>query len=235
MSSRSFWCKAPRQLVPIVMLLVAQVSVGQEQPTLLRLQRSRATLDIDATGGMRGQGGNILSLGSSGSEMGTSSYPNSASCLLVYGDGRYVFEKRDEHTVGRPKVKVAEGTLAANDLQQLKSILESEQLKNIAALKAPEPPPNAQALREAEMMEVQISHEGTVQHFVAIKERFKTQAIGTSAVATAPSSGLDTYLDNASAYRKTLNPLVKWFEGVEKKSKSSFKDSKPQYCTPMTM
>jgi hypothetical protein len=67
-----------------------------------------------------------------------------------------------------------------------------------------------------------------------MKERFKTEAIGSSSVATAPSTGMDTYLDNASAYRKTLNPLVKWFEGVDKKSKSSFKESKPQYCAPLT-
>ncbi len=226
--------KAFRPIALGISLLLAHVSVGQE-PTLLRLQLSKATIDIDATGGMRASGGNILALGPSASEMGTSTYPNSASCVLVYNDGRYVLEKRDEHTVGKPKVKVAEGTLGGNDLQQLKSILESEGLKEVTGLKAPEPPENAQALREAEMMEVQINHEGTMQHFVAIKERFKTQAIGTSAVATAPSTGLDTYLDNASAYRKTLNPLIKWFEGLEKKSKSSFKESKPQYCTAMTM
>jgi hypothetical protein len=214
-------------------LLLVQVVVGQEQPALLRLQRSKAAVDIDASGGMRGPGGNILAIGSSAAEMGTSSYPNSTSCLLVYNDGRYVFEKRDEHTVGKPKVKTAEGTLVADDLKQLKSIIDNEELKKVTALKPPDPPANVQALREAEIIEVQISHEGAIQHFVAIRERFKTQSTGSSDVAAAPSTGLDSYLDNAASYRKTLNPLVKWFEGVEKKSKSSLKDSKPQYCTAM--
>jgi hypothetical protein len=226
--------KTSEQVVAILALLAVQIAVGQESPTLLRLQRSRTTVETDATGGMRGPGGNIYSLGGNPSEMATSSYPNSGSCLMVYNDGRYVLEKRDESTVGRPKVKVAEGTLGADDLQQLKAILENEELKKVADLKALEPPAGAQTLREAEMMEVLIRHEGTSQHFVALKERFKTKAIGTSAVSTAPSTGMDAYLDNASAYRKTLNPLVKWFEGLEKKSKSSLKESKPQYCAPMT-
>ena len=30
--------------------------------------------------------------------------------MVVYGDGKYVMEKREETTVGKPKVKLAEGT-----------------------------------------------------------------------------------------------------------------------------
>ena len=234
MIARSFRSQNLWRLAGIVPLLLVHVLLGQDQPPLLRLQRSRATVDTEATGGMRGQGGNIMSLGPSASLMGTSTYPNTASCIVVYNDGRYFLEKRDEHNVGKPKVKIAEGNLAADDLQQLKSILENEEMKKVTALKAPEAPPNTQALREAELMEVQIAHADAVQHFVAMKERFKTASIGTSEVSAAPSSGLDTYVDNATNYRKTLSPLVKWFEGVEKKSKSSLKDSKPQYCSAMT-
>jgi len=234
MSGSLFWRRVLVPFAATISLLVAHVASGQDQAsTLLRLQRSRTTVETDVTGGMRASGGNILNLGSSGSEMGTSSYPNSASCLVVYSDGRYVFEKRDEQTVGKPKVKTAEGTLSGDEMQQLKSILDNGDLKKVTALKAPEPPPNVQTLREAEMIEAQISHEGETQQFVALKERFKAGAIGSSSVATAPSTGLDVYMDNASAYRKTLNPLLKWFEGVEKKSKSSFKESKPQYCSAM--
>jgi len=235
MSPWSIWRKPLMPLAVGMPLLLLQVSAGQAQPTLLRLQRSKTAAEIDATGGMRGQGGNIYSLGSNPSEMGTSSYPNSASCLLVYNDGRYVLEKREEKAVGQPKVKTADGTLGADDLQQLKSILDSEEIKKITGLKAPEPPAGAQALREAETMEVQINREAGMQHFLTIKERFKTQATGTSAIATAPSTGMDTYLDNATPYRKALNPLVKWFEGVEKKSKSSLRESRPQYCTAMLL
>jgi hypothetical protein len=84
-------------------------------------------------------------------------------------------------------------------------------------------------------LDIQISREGAIQHFIAAKERFKTEAAGTSSVATAPSTGLDAYLDNATAFRKTLNPLIKWFDGLEKKSKSSLKESQPQYCLPMNI
>jgi hypothetical protein len=181
---------------------------------------------------MHAPGGNIYSLGADGSQMAISSYPNSGSCVVVYDDGKYVLEKRDESTVGKPKVKTAEGTLGKDDLQQLQAILENEELKKVTGLKPPEAPSEAQMLREAEMMEVQINREGETQHFVAIKERFKTQA--STGVSTGASNGMDVYLDNASAYRKTLNQLVRWFEGVEKKSKSSFKESKQQYCSAMT-
>lgn len=230
-----FWRKTVRSFVVGISLLVAQVSVGQEQQILLRLQRSRTAGEIDATGGMRGAGGNIYSMGLSPAQMGTSSYPNSASCLVVYSNGKYVLEKRDEKTVGQPKVKTAEGTLGGDDLQQLKSILDSDEIKYITGLQAPEPAPGAQVLREAETMEVQINRNGGVQHFVAIKERFKAAAIGTSAVSTAPSTGMDIYLDNAAPQRKAMGPLIKWFEGMEKKSKPSLKESKPQYCAPMIM
>ena len=223
------------KLVMLCMLLLqVQVSFGQAQ-TLLRLQRSKTAAEIDATGGMRAQGGNILSLGGNPSELGTATYPSTASCLVVYNDGRYFFEKREEQTVGKPKVKEAEGTLSGDELQQLKSILNGEEIKKIKPLTAPEPPAGAQLLREAETIEVQITREADAQHFVAIKKRFKTQAPGSSELAGVPSTGLDTYQDNAAAYRKTLNPLVKWFDGVEKKNKSSLKESKPQYCVAMTM
>jgi len=55
-------------------------------------------------------------------------------------------------------------------------------------------------------MEIQITREDALQHFLAVKERFKTATVGSSSVAAAPSTGMDTYLDNASAYRKSLNP-----------------------------
>jgi hypothetical protein len=231
----SFRRKPLKLLLISISLMMAQVSVGQDQTIMLRLQRSRATINTEATGGMEANGRNIYSLGASGKVIGVSSYPNSASCALIYNDGRFILEKRDEQTVGRPKVRTAEGSLGEDDLRQLKSILDSDELKKITDLTAPEPPAGAQALREAETMEVQINRTSAMQRFVAIKERFKTQAMGTSTVSSAPSTGMDTFLDNATAFRKTLNPLMKWFDGLEKKSKSSFKESKPQYCEPMTI
>jgi len=108
MSADSLWRETVRVLVIGISLLMAQVSVGQNQSTLLRLQHSKATVDIDVTGGMRGQGGNIYSMDSNPASMSTSTYPNSGSCLLIFTDGRYVLEKRYEQKVGKPKFKVAE-------------------------------------------------------------------------------------------------------------------------------
>jgi hypothetical protein len=46
---------------------------------------------------------------------------------------------------------------------------------------------------------------------------------------------MDSYVDNGASVQKALNPLLKWFDGLEKKSKSDFKESKPQYCVPMNI
>jgi hypothetical protein len=160
-----------------------------------------------------------------------SSYPNSLSCLLVYGNGNFVLEKRDETTVGKPKVKVAEGSLAPDELQHLKGLLDDEALKKIVTPKAPEFPADGSALREVESLDVQVDRPGAPQRITTIRERVKMHATETGGA----TSGMDTYLDNGAPFQKTLNPLIKWFEGLEKKSKSQFKDSTPKYCAPMNI
>jgi hypothetical protein len=203
-------------------LLLADLAAGQQSSTpLLRLQRSKAYLNLD-TNVLHGQGMNGITYGKSGDVF---SYPNSISCLVVYGDGKYALEKREEATLGKPKIKTAEGSLSADDLQHLRTILDDEALKKVGTPKAPTPPDDAVTVREIESVDAQIDHAGTGQHFTTIKERFKTSA----------ASGMDTYIDNGAAFQKTMNPLMKWFEGLEKKSKSDFKDSKPQYCAPMNI
>ena len=182
---------------------------------------------------MRGSGGNIYSLGDNPATMGVSTYPNTATCLLIYSDGKYVFEKRDEHTIGRPKVKTAEGSLSEDDLQKLRSILGNEDLQKITKIEAVEPPSDVVALREAETLDIRINRDGVMQRLIATKERFKVQGTGTAGASTGASTGMDKFLDNAAPYRKTLNPLMKWFGEVEKKSKSSLKESQPKYCMPM--
>jgi len=193
---------------------------AQDSP-LLRLQRSKAYLNLD-TNVVHGQGMNGITYGKSGDVF---SYPNSLSCLVVYGDGKYVLEKRDEATLGKPKIKTAEGTLSGDDLQHLKSILDDEALKKVTTPKAPQLPDDAVSIREIESIDAQINDGGKMQRFTTTKERIKTSA----------ASGMDTYIDNGAPYQKTLNPLMKWFDGLEKKSKSDLKDSKPQYCAPMNI
>ena len=106
-------------------LTFADIAAAQETTPLLRLQRSKAYLNLE-TNVVHAQGMNGITYGKGGD---VSSYPNSLSCLTVHSDGKYVFEKRDEQTVGKPKVKMAEGTLGADDLQHLKTILDDENLQ----------------------------------------------------------------------------------------------------------
>ena len=189
-------------LAVIAAFLMTNVAQGQDSTTLLRLQRSKAYLNLD-TNVVHAQGMNGITYGKSGDVL---SYPNSLACLLVYGDGKYVLEKRDESTVGKPKIKTAEGSLGADDLQRLKALLD-EGLKKIATPKPPVLPDDAVTVREIESIDAQIDHSGAAQHFTTIKERLKTNA----------TSGMDKYIDNGAPYQKTLNPLLKWFDGLEKK------------------
>jgi hypothetical protein len=210
-----------------ILLLLASIAAGQESSTpLLRLQRSKAYLNLE-TNVVHAQGMNGITYGKGGD---VSRYPNSLSCLMVYGDGKFILEKREEPTLGKPKVKLAQGTLGADDLQHLKTILDDEAFKKIVTPPAPDMPQNA-TIREIESVDAQIDHAGTPQRLTTIKERLK---MGASEFGGA-TNGMDTFLDNAAPFQKTLNPLIKWFEGLEKKSKSDFKDSQPQYCAPMNI
>jgi hypothetical protein len=212
------------RIVPLVVGLVtfAQVGFGQNSAaSLVRLQRSKAYLNIDSNV-QHAQGLRGVTTGNPGDVW---NYPNSLSCLVVYGDGKYVLEKREEQTLGRPKVKVTEGSLATDDLQRLKAILDDDGVKAIVSQKMPELPDDAVTIREIESLDAQIDRAGTSQHFTTVKERVKTRA----------ASGMDTFVDNGARYQKTLNPLLKWFEGLEKRSKSDLKEAKPQYCVPINI
>jgi len=217
--SANNWLRLPLLLG---LLTLAQIGAGQgSSASLLRLQRSKAYLNIDSNV-QHAEGLAGITTHNPGDVF---NYPNSLSCLVVYGDGKYVLEKREEQTLGKPKVKLAEGALAMDDLQHLKLILDDEGVKTIISQKMPDLPDDAVTIREIESLDAQIDRGGTSQHFTTVKERVKTRA----------ASGMDTYVDNGARYQKALNPLVKWFEGLEKKSKSDLKDAKPQYCVPMNI
>jgi hypothetical protein len=231
MPSKSAYYKRLKPLMPLALLAVAQIAGGQGIPALLRLQRSTAAAEIEEH--RQSLGNDVNAAASEGVPHDVWKYPNTASCLVVYNDGKYAFEKREERTLGHPKVKSAEGFLAADDLQQLKAILENEDLKKVTTPKAPDLPPDTQVVREIETIDAQIGHAGTVQRFTILKERVKTGALISA--TSGPSTGMDTYLDNGAPYKKTLNPLMKWFEELQKKNKSALKEAKPQYCVPMNI
>jgi len=203
---------------------------GQETKTpLLQIQRLRAELETQT---------NTMSIGRNAydsafkgdQQLDMKQYPNSATCLLVYEDGKYFIEKREEHTLGKPKAKSAEGLLSADDLQHLKAILDDEDLKKITQPKALELPPDTQTLTEAERLDVQVARAATSQQFMLTKERVKTGAT-RSVSSSAALSGMDTLLDNGAPYKKTLAPLLKWFDELGKRNK--LKETKPQYCQAM--
>ncbi|MGP0096930.1 MAG: hypothetical protein ACLPHI_07825 [Terriglobales bacterium] len=228
MYRRGCYDKGIKLLTLIGMLILAQIALGQET-AVLRLQQSRASLNIESNT-KHGQG---LSGVTSGNPGDVWSYPNSASCLIVYNDGKYIIEKRDEPTVGKPKVKSAEGVLAADELQQLKAMLDAEEVKKLTTPKVPDLPSDAQTIREIQTLDLQIDRTGTEQHFTTVQERVMLG--GGNSITANVSTGLDTFLDNGAPYKKTLNPLIKWFEGLEKRTKSALKESKPQYCTPINI
>lgn len=226
-----WWVYAKSRLLFVLGLSVfSHMVLGQANTALLKLQNSRAYLNIEEH--RQGKGNNVTEI-SFGDPRDVWQYPNSVACLVVYNDGKFALEKREEQTVGKPRVKSAEGMLAPDDLQQLKGILENDDLKKITSPKMPDLPADTQALREIESLDVQIDHSGTLQRFTTVKERVKTGAMVSA--TSGPSSGLDTFLDNGTAYKKTLSPLIKWFETLEKKNKSNLKEAKPQYCAPINI
>jgi hypothetical protein len=102
-------------------MAAAHMATDRDPTALLRVQRSTAALEIESNV-KHAQGLSGVTTGNPGDIW---RYPNSLSCLVVYGDGRYVWERRDEKTVGKPKTKLAEGAFSAEELQQMKSILSS--------------------------------------------------------------------------------------------------------------
>jgi hypothetical protein len=203
-------------------LFLAPVAMGQQGSTpLLYFQRSNAYLEtVSAAPHAQGMWG--MTLGNPGE---TSHYPNAVSCLLVYGDGSYVYEKTEERTVGKRKSKHAEGTLSEGEIQQLKAILNDAAFQKIATRPMPDMPDYAVAIKEMESLNAQIDRGGTSQQFSITKERVKTNR----------TSGMDDWLDNSGPNEKLLSPLLKWFKETEKKTKEGLKDSNPQYCRPLVL
>jgi len=208
------------------LLLLASLARGQEGKILLQIQRLKTELESQSN--FMSIGRNVYAASGKGEQqLDVQQYPNSATCLLVYDDGKYFFEKREEHTLGKPKAKSAEGVLTADDLQHLKAVLDNEEFKKITSPNPPELPSDAQVLKEAERLDVQVARPAMPQQFTFTKERVKT-GVTRSASSSAALTGTDTFLDNGAPYKKTVAPLQKWFDELGKKSK--LKESKPQYC-----
>ena len=209
-----------------VLLVLTPVAHTQTSKPLLQMQRMRA--ELESFSNAMSNGNNSYASGLNGSDaMDVRQYPNSAVCVVVYEDGRYFVEKKEERN-GRVKAKSAGGTLSADELQNLKAILDQEDLKKITMPKAPDVPSDAQVLKEAERLDVEVDRGDVPQQFTFMKERLKTGAPTITGAASGSMSGLDTFVDNEVPYKKTVEPLVKWFDEMGKKNK--LKESAPQYC-----
>jgi len=214
-----------RFLLPAGLILLAPLANGQTK-ALLQIQHMRAELETDTN--VLSNGRNAYDSGFKGTQaLDVAQYPNSATCVVVYEGGRYYLEKREDRGGSKIKAKSAEGTLSADDLQHLMSILDDAELKKITSPKAPELPPQAEVLKEADRLDVQVSRGEVFQQFTFMKERVKTGANITGS-SLGGLTGLDTFLDNGAPYKKTVAPLLKWFDELGKKSKLT--ESKPQYC-----
>jgi hypothetical protein len=193
----------------------------QNSSPLLRFQRSAAYLETESSA-PHAQGMWGVTFGSPGD---VSHYPNALSCVVIYGDGRYVLERTDEKSVGRPKSKRSEGILTPEEMQELKSILEAESFKTIKTQPMPPMPDYAVTVREIESINTEVNRETSVQQISITKERLKTNRM----------SGLDEWLNNTGQNEKLLSPLTKWLKDAEKKMKSGLKEATPQYCRPISI
>jgi len=223
-----FTCRISRKLVSLVgFFVLVPLANSQNSKLLMRMENVRTEMDSQSNAISNGR--NSYEAGLNGSDQtDVQQYPNSATCVVVYEDGRYAVEKRDEHNLSKPKAKSAEGSLSADEMQHLKAILDDEQLQKITMPKGLELPPDAQMLEEADRLDVQVSRGATLQQFTFTKERLKTAPPTATGASSGSMSGLDTFLDNGAPYKKTVAPLVKWFDELSKKTK--LKEAKPQYC-----
>src|SRR5438105_15907544 len=95
------------------LLLWALLANGQAAKTLLQIQRLRAELQTDTNAISNGR--NAYDSGFKGSQLlDVSQYPNSASCVVVYDDGKYFLEKREDRGGRKHKAKATDGALAAD-------------------------------------------------------------------------------------------------------------------------
>jgi hypothetical protein len=204
------------------LMICSQAATAQQSSkVLLYFQRSNAYMEtVSAAPHAQGMWG--VTFGSPGD---VTHYPNAIACITVYSDGKYIYEKTEERTVGRRKSKRSEGALSEGELQQLKAILNEEGFRKITTQPMPDIPDYAVAIKEVESLNAQVDQGGDSQQFTITKERVKTNRV----------SGMDDWLDNSGPNEKLLSPLLKWFKETEKKSKEGMKESTPQYCRAMVI
>lgn len=200
----------------ISLLLLGGAVLGQQASSaklLLSFQRVNTYMEQEATAG--GQ----VRANSSNQGMVTH-YPTTSMCLMVHSDGSYYFEKMEERTLGKPKIKAFNGTLAAAELEQLQSITSQPDFRSVSSPPPPEQPEDAAYLKEGEVIAAKVVRERGTQDFMLTKRRYATTGL----------SGLDKYTSNWAGLEKKLKPFLSWVKDMEKKSQSGAKDTKLSGC-----
>lgn len=200
----------------LVFCLCATAGWAQENAEgkpLVKYQRTNAYMEMEsASPHAQGLGGMV-------SQHSTLHYPTINTCLTVYENGDYVFEKIDERS-GKPKVKVAKGTLAPAELQQLQSIVNEQSFRSISPGPPADPPEDAVRLKEGELVATTVVRPEGPQQIIFLKRRY----------ATAGSSGLDKFSSNWEKFDKPMKPFLAWEKDVEKKGQSAAKDGAAPSC-----
>jgi hypothetical protein len=180
---------------------------------LLTFQRTNAYMEMEsAAPHARGLGGMV-------SQHSTLHYPTINTCLAVYDSGAYTIERIDERS-GKPKIKVAKGTLTPAELQQLQSILNEQSFRSISPGMPGDPPEDAVRLKEGELVATKVMRAEGPQQMIFLKRRY----------ATSGSSGLDKFTSNWEKFDKPMKPFLSWEKDVEKKGLSAANDTQTASC-----
>src|SRR5437870_2999532 len=209
-----------KRFIPLLLLAVAFAMLAWAQDTsssgnaklLLNFQRTSAYMESDSAA-PHAQGMEGLTSRNPGS---TTHYPTTNECISIYADGSYSFERVEEKSYGKPKVRVYKGTLAAPQLAKLQSITGDEGFRKIVITEMPEPPENATGVREGEVIQTTVLRDGP-QAFTLAKRRF----------ATSDPSGIDKYTSNWEKVEKPLKPFLSLMKDIEKEGQSRGKKAPP--------
>ena len=193
-----------------VILMTGMTAWAQDaatKPLLLSFEQTNAYLQTESAActdcGMQGLAGPGT----------TVHYPTTNVCISVYNDGSYSYD-RVEDKGGKPKVKTFKGTLAAPELAKLQSILDDSGFKKLVS-PAPdlEPPYDARAVKEGEVVTATVMHQEGPQILTLLKRHYTTNSAG----------GMEKYVTNWDKLEKPLKPFLSFMKDMDKKGQSEGK------------
>ena len=153
------------KIIPLLISTLAMAMLASAQDTassgsgklLLNFQRTSAYMESDSAA-PHAQGMEGLTSRNPGS---TTHYPTTNECISIYADGSYSFERVEEKSYGKPKVRVYKGTLAAPQLAKLQSITGDDAFRKVVITEMPEPPENATGVREGEIIQTTVMRDSS--------------------------------------------------------------------------